>query len=479
MSAADVRSPGRPLRVHRPPLWTQFKLSARRFIQPLEPERKAALERQWESLDPRWRTPFQAFGRKNSGCAATIGLHPRCDFACAGCYLGEEANSIQPLSLDQIFLQLDQIRAWTGPKGNVQLTDGEVTLRPVEELLRVLERCRQLELMPMLMTHGDSFRRRPGLLERLCVEGGLTEVSIHIDTTMRGRLGYKHARHEQDLAPLRDEFAQLLREVRRKTGSTIRAATTMTVTRENLNGVAHVAAWCARNRDVFKMLSLLPVADVGRTERALSSVSPDECWAEVARALAPYCDDLQNGRPLHVGHPECNRVTSFLCFERRSSPQSPRFVKTVSDASDEDREFMERFAATGLMGIGYRGDAPLVGWARKLGAALRALPFLLGPGQRYLRRRLAAHDLRLTRTVFDLVRGELSVSGFSVVSHHFMGRAEIETPLGQERLSACVFKLPVGDEMKSMCEVNLLGARAQFYAQIPSKRSVRPVDSSR
>ena len=38
----------------------------------------------------------------------------------------------------------------------------------------------------MLMTHGDSFRRRDGLLKRLVVEGGLTEISIRVDTTQRG-----------------------------------------------------------------------------------------------------------------------------------------------------------------------------------------------------------------------------------------------------------------------------------------------------
>jgi hypothetical protein len=46
--------------------------------------------------------------------------------------------------------------------GNLQLTDGEVTLRPEAEVIELLRYAQSLELIPMLMTHGDSFRRRPG-----------------------------------------------------------------------------------------------------------------------------------------------------------------------------------------------------------------------------------------------------------------------------------------------------------------------------
>ena len=88
----------------------------------------------------------------------------------------------------------------------------------------------------MIMTHGDSFRRRPGLLERLVAEGGLSEISLHIDITQRGRLGspYKHAKSELDLMPLREEFANMIRQIRRKTKKPLRIASTITVVPENL-----------------------------------------------------------------------------------------------------------------------------------------------------------------------------------------------------------------------------------------------------
>jgi MoaA/NifB/PqqE/SkfB family radical SAM enzyme len=218
----------------------------------------------WESLDPRWRTPGQGLGQQATGCGATIGVHPRCDFACTGCYLGADANVVRPVGLEEAFRQFDRLRAWLGPKGNTQITDGEVTLLPAEDLIAMLRHARRIGLIPMVMTHGDTFRRRPGLLERLMTEGGLTEVSIHIDTTQRGRVGYTHPRSEQDLAPLREECADLVRSARRRTRLPLRAATTLTITRDNLDDVPHVVEWCLRNRDTFGMVSFQPVAQVGR-----------------------------------------------------------------------------------------------------------------------------------------------------------------------------------------------------------------------
>ena len=123
------------------------------------------------------------FGRQGNGCGATIGAMPRCDFACRGCYLNAEANRVPAQSVDDIKAQMRLLRPVLGHAGNLQLTDGEVTLRPVAEIVELLRYAHSLDLIPMLMTHGDSFRRRPGLLEALMVDGGLEEVSIHVDTT--------------------------------------------------------------------------------------------------------------------------------------------------------------------------------------------------------------------------------------------------------------------------------------------------------
>ena len=54
-----------------------------------------------------------------------------------------------------------------------------------------------------------------------------------------------------------------------------------------------------------------------------------------------------------------------------------------------------------------------------------------------------------------LRRRAASVRPLLLVVHKFMDAAELESPIGQERLQACVFKVPVGDRMVSMCEVNV------------------------
>ena len=127
--------------------------------EPVPAEKKRILRRRWEALEPTVRYPTQGLGRQATGCGATVGAQPRCDFDCTSCYLGEDANLARPLSLDDILRQLDRLRQHLGPKGNVQITDGEITLLPREPLIAILRHARNIGLIPMLMTHGDGFRR--------------------------------------------------------------------------------------------------------------------------------------------------------------------------------------------------------------------------------------------------------------------------------------------------------------------------------
>ncbi|HEV7515813.1 MAG TPA: radical SAM protein, partial [Thermoanaerobaculia bacterium] len=121
---------------------------------PATPEKRRIMAERWAALDPALRLPGQGLGQKATGCGATVGIKPRCDFACTGCYLGSEANRIPDLPTEAIYRQLDELRRYLGPKSNVQITDGEVTLLPVEELIAVLRYAREIGVIPMVMTHG-------------------------------------------------------------------------------------------------------------------------------------------------------------------------------------------------------------------------------------------------------------------------------------------------------------------------------------
>ena len=133
-----------------------FRRALELLRDPVTAEKRRLLAERWERLDPALRRPGQGLGRKATGCGATIGIQPRCNFACTGCYLGHEANRIPALPTDAVLAQLAELRRFLGPKSNVQITDGEVTLRPVEELVAILRHARSIGVIPMVMTHGDN-----------------------------------------------------------------------------------------------------------------------------------------------------------------------------------------------------------------------------------------------------------------------------------------------------------------------------------
>lgn len=432
--------------------------------EPIPAEKQRLLAERWAALDDRWRFPIQGYGQQATGCGATVGIMPKCDFDCQGCYLGDEANGIPRFSRAEAFRQLEQLRAHLGPKGNVQLTDGEVTLLPEDELIAIVRRARELGLIPMLMTHGDSFRRKPELLTKLVRDAGLREVSIHVDITQRGRRGWKDsARTEEDLMPLRDEFAEMIRAVRRQTGIRLRAATTLTITRDNLDGVPAVVAWCFQNRDAFGLISFQPLAQVGRTLGHLQGVGASELWRKIAEALRPYGFTWTERSPLQFGHPDCTRMEPLAVYQPRGA--APRVVAVVRAGNTEDARVVAGFFRHGLGGLAYRDDTLWQRICRTAGVLAKAPRYFAGEVRRWASARAAALGTSLAGLAANLVTGRARMDSFVVVSHHFMGDAEVDTEAGRERLNACVFKLAVGGQMLPMCQVNAAGVREAVYAQ--------------
>lgn len=444
------------------------------FRAPVPPETRRALSAAWSRVPDSLRTPRQLLGRHYAGCGATIGAMPRCDFACRGCYLGATANRAPAASLDEVQRQLGLIRAWLGEGGNVQLTDGELTLRPEGELIALIRHARALGLVPMLMTHGDSFRRRPGLLERLMIEGGLTEVSIHIDTTQRGRRGYPEARHENELSALRDEFAGLIRQARRLTGRRLEAATTVTVTRDNLEGIPAIVRWLMLNADAFKMVSFQPVASVGRTDSRLAGVTAEELWAAIAEGL--YGDERAVTRlAAHdgwLGHPACNRFVQGLVVRQPGAP--PSFHPLFHPDTLRDRDVLEAWLVR-FGGLTLRLDTAMRALVRLAGVLAAAPGLVLGRIAPFLLRWPARLDPHHPwRLMARWLRGRARIDYVNIVSHHFMSGAELATAVGQERLALCVFKTPVGDKLVPMCEVNALGVRDRYYDDLREAGRRRP-----
>ena len=435
---------------------------------PVRSESRSLLARNWDALPDSLRTSQQMLGVQGNGCGATIGAMPRCDFACRGCYLGESANKIPAQPVEAIKAQMRALRPTLGPDGNLQITDGEVTLRPPEEVIDLLQYAHSLELVPMLMTHGDSFRRRRGLLERYLTEGELVEVSIHVDTTQRGRVGtaYKNATTEAQLNPLRDEFVQLLTEAQQRTARMLRAATTMTVTRDNLDGVHDVMRWLTGGQQVFRMISFQPIAQVGRTEDGFGGgVTGEALWWRIAFALTGgerrKAESLLRSQ-VWFGHPSCNRILHGMVAHREGEAPVFHALRPSADAPHAATvdEFFQRFG-----GVSFKTDSTRTAIARALGLAAKAPGFVLRrlPGYfwHWLERLDPGHPVRALR---DLLSGRLTVQPLVIVSHHFMSKDELHTEEGQARLAQCVFHVPINGALVSMCEVNALGIRDEYYA---------------
>ncbi len=442
------------------------------LMSPVSPVTRERLKQLWQQVPDKYRSSRQMYGRTFQGCGATIGAMPRCDFACKGCYLSEGANSIPAHSIDELKAQMRSARDGLGQWGNLQLTDGEITLRTEDELIELLHYAKEIELLPMIMSHGDTFRRRPGLLERLMVDGGLRELSIHIDTTQRGRVGkrYKHAALESELMPLRDEFAAMIREARKKTGLPLRVSTTMTVSRDNLSGVADVMKWLSHNSDAFSLISFQPVAPVGRTEDVLERVTPDELWREIAQGLygvESAVDTLDSGNLWH-GHPACNRyVNGIFVDDLRGCPTFLPLIQ-IDNAPSEAilNDFIARFG-----GLCVRADEGFGLWLRVFALVIHAPWLMTTRATRYAYQMAKRIDSESPlRAAWKIVTGRLRLRQLLIISHHFMSPAELETSEGQERLDLCVFRVPIDGRMVPMCEVNATPIREKYYQALTAQK---------
>lgn len=236
----------------------------------------------------------------------------------------------------------------------------------------------------------------------------------------------------------------MIREVGRKAGRALRAATTMTVTADNLAGVPAGIRWLVKNADAFRLISFQSVAQVGRTLDGLGgTVTVEALWAAIAEGFS--CSRYLPG----VVVAESGADPVFHPIRYEGDPVRTRYFDG----------FLERFG-----GVTFRLDSRRERAARILALALRAPGFVIGGLVPY-----AAHWCRLANSTdplgfaIRLIRGSASVTSLVIVSHHFMSEPELKTALGQERLGLCVFHVPVDGRLVPMCEVNATGMREHYY----------------
>ncbi len=431
----------------------------RAFREPIPEESNRVNAQRRLELPAAVRGPLQVAGRGHHSCGATHGVMERCDFACTSCYLAGRANATPPLGEDEVLRQLDALRAYLGPQGKAQITSGEVTLLPRETLGRYVDYARAIGLDPMVMTHGQRFLREPDYLLELVREHGLEKISIHVDVTQRGRDGWRPGLREADLHPVRSRYADLVRRVRSETGRRFHSAHTVTVTERNVDDVAEVMRWIAANADAFRMISFQPVAEVGRTrDRRISGLELDDIWSRI-------CDGLGrklNRHAMHFGHPECNILAPVVLLEcggRRA------VLETAREGRGWDRSYLRRLMLA-IGGFTVRGKSraeTLIGFL----SLCLAHPLLLLETPLYSTYRAWGLRAWLFAALGQLLRGRpLRIRPLAIVVHKFMSQDELDTDIGRERLAACTFKVPVGDRMLPMCELNATGLRDELNERL-------------
>ncbi|MEM9294016.1 MAG: hypothetical protein AAGD01_20215 [Acidobacteriota bacterium] len=441
----------------------------RRWVQalqhPISRERRALNRARLDDLPEHLQTPQQVLGRGHHSCGATHGVLERCNLACTSCYLTKIANAVPPLPKHEVYRQLDELRAFLGPQGKAQITAGEVTLLDVESLGDYVAYACSIGLDPMVMSHGQRFLDEPEYLEELMTRYGLEKVSLHIDSTQRGRPGWRPDIDEAGMNAVREALARQVRQARRRTGKTLHAAHTITVTPKNLEGVRDALAWCKENSDAFRMVSLQPAAAVGRTESGEKggSLTMDEVWEIVREGLG---EPQLNRHALHFGHPECNVITPLAVLKLGDRY---RIFEGVREGKAWDLGFMNR-ALNAWSGFTTRGSSRSESALAILSLLVRNLP-LLAESVPYTLYRMVGYRswlLDLLKALAAPLRGRLpslKVNILALVIHRFMSPEEIDTPLGQERLDACVFQVPVDGQMVSMCTLNATDLRAQINHQ--------------
>jgi hypothetical protein len=162
---------------------------------------------------------------------------------------------------------------------------------------------------------------------------------------------------------------------------------------------------------------------------------------------------------MYFGHPECHIVAPVVvvrCGELRF------VVETARTGKVWDKSFLERLMQT----FGGFSTYEKPRWLNALQLLLLCgrSPRLMLEAPLYGLYRLWGLRRRLAGVAGQLLRlRPLSARPLALIVHKFMSPDELDTPLGRERLAACVFQLPVeGHGMVPMCQMNATSLRSSL-----------------
>ncbi len=279
---------------------------------PVDPEAAAFLAKRFASLPERNQVPGQMLGRKTTGCEATHGVFPKCNFACKPCYHSADANKVRvdgPHTREQVGRQMKYLSSQRGWGTYAQLIGGEVSLLEPGDHAAAIATMRAHGRIPMSFTHGDfnyDYLRAIAVDENDEPRFPHLSFAAHFDTTMVGRTGIKKPQSEQELHEYRAAFCAMFDRLEADYGITNYLAHNMTVTLENLDDVADIVRSC--HAQGWRMFSFQPAAYIGNESRwaeGYRELTSDVVWGEVERGAGTTL----GYNAMQVGDTRCNRVT--------------------------------------------------------------------------------------------------------------------------------------------------------------------------
>lgn len=347
----------------------------------------------------------QALGARFAiGCVA-LEITQRCNLDCAYCYLSEQAEAYADPPMEALFARIDAIRATYGPNVDVQVTGGDPTLRPRDELIVIVRRVAETGLRPSLFTNGIKATR--DLLSALA-DAGLVDVAFHVDIT-QDRRGYAD---EVELNALRDDY------IDRARGLGLNVMFNTTICPANFRELPMIVDFFRRRAGDVSLASFQLGADTGRgvdRDRPLFITQ-----STVAGAIQSALGAPVDFGAAASGHRDCNRYAVALTvgdavFDLYAD--APRVARAIAESGglqfDRQRKVLSclRFAAWALRRPSRAGAA--LDWATRLAWRIKGA---------------------LWRS-----RGRAAKISFFI--HNFMGAEALEA----ERLDACSFMVATAE----------------------------------
>ena len=358
--------------------------------------------------------PKQTAGKRwVVGCVA-LEITQRCNLDCSLCYLSEHSQAVHDLPLAEIFRRIDLIHAHYGPRTDVQVTGGDPTLRPRDELIAIVRYIAEKEMRPALFTNGILATR--DLLAELSA-AGLVDVAFHVDMT-QGRKGF---RTEHELNEVRREY------IERARGLNLAVIFNTTLFAGNFEEVPTLVKFFAGVADVVSFASFQLQADTGRgvLRQREDAINIDNTIARIrAGARVPLSFDTLLG-----GHHHCNRYAFTFVINGKlydgldNADLAVRVMNQTADVAFDRRD----------RGVSVRAFA----------FALLRQPSLWWPSVNWLAR-------FLWRAREDLIAARGKVYKLSLFVHNFMDACQLE----RDRIESCIFMTITADGPISMCMHN-------------------------